>query len=65
MTKGEDDMPKTKEQKGAVIDKLTSELKGTEFGVLTDFQGLSMSGRLPEEGSGAGSEVHCGKIILV
>jgi len=35
MTKGEDDMPKTKEQKGAVIDKLTSELKGTEFGVLT------------------------------
>jgi len=36
-------MPKTKAQKGAVIDKLTSELKGTRFGVLTDFTGLSMT----------------------
>ena len=36
-------MPKSKEQKGAVIDKLTSELKATEFGVLTDFTGLTMT----------------------
>ncbi|OGB73773.1 50S ribosomal protein L10 [candidate division Kazan bacterium RIFCSPHIGHO2_01_FULL_44_14] len=35
-------MPKSKAQKGAVIDKLTSELKATEFGVLTDFTGLTM-----------------------